>query len=605
MFLSSVLYVGRRVLTGPVDEGGVSGKAMAPKFPWIPSLTPVLLTLIAYFPVFQCGFTNWDDDRMILDNPHLQHMDVSFFLWMFTTFLSGNWIPLTWFSLALDRILGGSNPWFYHLHNLILHLANTFLVFFVSFKTLILSDSGEGKRNRALAAAFLTSALFGLHPLHVESVAWVTERKDVLYGFFFLLSLLLYLDGAARGRWKGISWKLSLACFTLSLMAKPMAATLPLILLLLDAWPLKRLAGKPGGVFLEKIPFFLISVAGGIITLASQNDAKAIGALARLTLDVRIMNAFHSLVFYVWKMVLPLGLHPLYLYPKYNDGIGRWVPVILVASVGVVCFLWRKAKPYLGIAWLYYFFTLLPVLGLLSFGFQSAADRYTYLPCLGPFLLFSAGIGILLQGRPKLFILFSILLAAVLGTLTLKQVDIWKDSVSLWENEVQTFQKMANVDETAYIAYDNLAQACFSAGRYEDALRAYDSALAYNPDISVAHLGKGVVFLRMGNARQSVEECQKAAALDPQEATAPFMLSRAYHELGLVDEETLELEKTVGLKPDFVEALVNLGVLYAMRGQYADAGKEFQVALALDPANPQLINDMALLRQKWSTTQAP
>ena len=286
---------------------------------WTIGLLPVLLTSFFYLPVLKNNFVNWDDAEVIQENIHIRYLNLDSLHWMFTTFLSGNWIPLTWLSFAVDYRLGGLNPLIYHLDNLVLHGLNTLVVFFLSLKLLgrmprqETFGAGQGILNWKWMAAFLTAILFGLHPIHTKSVAWATERKDLLSGFFFFTSLWVYLDYAANK--KNSSYLICLGLFLLALLSKPMAVTLPLVLLLLDFYPLERLSGQWTKRVLEKIPFWAASLLSGWITIIAQSQSKAFSAMDKLPMLFRISNAFHSVDFYLAKMFIPLDLAAFYPLP--------------------------------------------------------------------------------------------------------------------------------------------------------------------------------------------------------------------------------------------------------------------------------------------------
>ena len=376
------------------------------------------LTCLIYLPALRNGFI-WDDVLYVSENTLIRTLSISSLYEMLISFHASNWHPLTWLSLALDYSFWTLDPLGYHLTNILLHGLNVLLVFFVTIKLIVQAEnalSSQSKQepltlNRFLIAAGTTALLFGLHPIHVESVVWVSERKDLLCTLFFLLTIFSYLKYTSsiieRKRW----FIVCLSLFLLALMSKPMAVTLPLTLLLLDIYPLKRISLYPfrtlhnSSPFLEKIPFLTLSVVSSIITVLAQHTGGAIRTIERFPADARLLNALNSLVFYLQKILLPIKLVPFYPFPArvYWLDSEHFLSVIFVLTITASC-LWSltQGKHLLFIAWSYYVITLLPVLGIIQVGGQSAADRYTYLPSLGIFILMGVGISWVFENLAKL-----------------------------------------------------------------------------------------------------------------------------------------------------------------------------------------------------------
>jgi protein O-mannosyl-transferase len=567
----------------------------------------VFFTLFFYLPVLNNDFINVDDTDAILQNTQIRFISFSSLKWMFTTFHMGFWIPLTWLSLAIDYRLGGLNPMIFHAHNLALHVLNTVLVFFLCLKVLRLArkphgpEAGIPQPPWELPGAFLAAVLFGLHPIHVESVAWAVERKDVLYSFFFLLGLLVYLDWASAPTRK--AWKL-LAClglFSLSLMAKPMAVTFPLVLLLLDAWPLARFSANCSKVLLEKIPFFLLSILSGILTVMAHSQAGAVMAVAKYPLDFRIANAFHSLIFYFWKMLWPANLSAL-----YPVGIGEKAFTLenlgaaaLVLLATLACFWQWKKRPYLAVAFLFYVITLAPVLGILQVGSQAAADRFTYLASLGPILLLAALTAGLLQNRRLVAFLLAIGLAFVLGFGTARQANIWRNSVVLWENAV----RLSPFD--SYVAHTFLAQAYDSVGRTDDALSGFNKAIEIGPPDAVPHNGKAVALCSKGKLEESIPEFKTSIVLNPQYRLPHLNLWIVYQRSGRYEESLGEALEAVRINPDSAQAYDLLGISYGDLKQFDKSIESFQKALSLEPDNPEFRRHLAATTKRAANPKEP
>src|SRR5438876_3980700 len=411
---------------------------------WVLWLVPVLIALVtvaAFLPTLQNQFVNWDDDENFLDNPHYRGLGWTQLRWMWTTFHLGHYIPLTWMTFGLDYRLWGMNPFGYHLTSLLLHAANAVVFFFVVRRILALALPGPSERGHALAvSAGFAALVFAIHPLRVESVAWATERRDVLSGLFYLSAILVYLracERGERGRWY---WG-AVALFGCALLSKSMVVNLPVVLLILDVYPLRRLGGSIGWwsaparrVYGEKIPFVLLAAAASAIAVMAQSSVHAAVSLAQLSALDRLAVAAYGLSFYLWKTIVPLNLSPLYeLRPPVNPGATPFIlsyGVILAISAIVLAL--RRRVPGLLAAWVVYVVVLLPVLGIFQSGPQIAADRYTYLAGLGWALL--AGAGLLSASRryPLLTTGLAVFLLLGLGTLTWNQVHVWHDSEKLW-----------------------------------------------------------------------------------------------------------------------------------------------------------------------------
>src|SRR5438876_81531 len=372
---------------------------------WVDWLVPALIALVtfaAFLPTLQNQFVNWDDDENFLDNPHYRGLGWTQLRWMWTTFHLGHYIPLTWMTFGLDYRLWGMNPFGYHLTSLLLHAANAVVFFFVVHRILTLALPSPSERGRALAvSAGFAALVFAIHPLRVESVAWVTERRDVLSGLFFLLTILVYLRSCERpelGRWW---YGLSVALFGCALLSKSMAVSLPVVLLILEVYPLRRLGGSLGWasasarrVYVEKIPFVLLAAAASALALLAQLSSRAMVSVAHLSALDRLVVSAYGLSFYLWKTVVPLNLSPLYMLPQTVNPAAT--PFIVsyggVLAVTAIALALRRPRPGLPAAWLAYVVGLRPVVGVAYRGPQVAADRYTYLAALGWAILAGAGL---------------------------------------------------------------------------------------------------------------------------------------------------------------------------------------------------------------------
>ncbi len=595
---------------------------------WVAALTPVLLTLLFYLPVLKNSFANWDDQDFILNNLNIRHLNGSSLHWMFTTLYGGNWTPLTWLSFAADYRFGGLDPWVYHLDNLFLHGLNTALVFLLSIKLLYLSRktfglvAGEPKRNWEIPAAFLATLLFGIHPLHVEPVAWATDRVDLLCGLFFFAALLFYLSYVSQAPLKRWKYFAALGMFCLALLSKSMAISLPFILLLLDGWPLGRLNSNRSRIILEKIPFLILALISVGITMAARSHVGAMASFSQIPLGFRVMNAFHSLVFYLGKMMAPFGLAALYpIHLKKAFSIEYIFSAFGVLLISLVCYIYRKKHPYLITVWLFYCLTLAPVLGLVHVGSQAAADRYFYLPSVTPFLLVGAVLARLFQKQWRIFWLLTSLLIISLGYAAMKQVSIWRDSATLWEN-------VLNADpRNSAIAFTCLGEAYSESGRWDEALMEFNIAIAVGPPKIYPHDGKGKLLLVKGLKDEALREFMAAVEIDPQEGLAHshmdviysqqgqtslalaertaalasnhddswshFAYGKVYMEYGMYEPAVAQIQAALLLDPNFAEADDCLGMIYKKQADFETAIAAFKKALALEPRNTNYMENLA------------
>ncbi len=418
--------------------------ARTPAKGWGSWLVPVLIALVtfaAFLPALHNQFVNWDDDKNFLENPHYRGLGWTQLSWMWTTHM-GHYIPLTWMTLGLDYRLWGMNPFGYHLTSLLLHVANAVVFFFVVRRLLTRALPSPSERGHTLAVSAAFAALvFAIHPLRVESVAWATERRDVLSGLFYLSAVLAYLRACDREeRSRGWYWG-AVALFAGALLSKSMAVNLPVVLMILDVYPLRRLGGSIGWwskparrIYVEKIPFVLLAAVASAIAVMAQFSIHAALPLAQLSVPGRLAVSAYGLSFYLGKMIVPVNLSPLYELPRT---VSPWAtPFILsfglTVAITAIALTLRRRVLGLPAAWLAYLVVLLPVLGIFQSGPQIAADRYTYLAGLGWAILAGAGLLSSWSRLPFLLIGLVVSIPVGLGTLTWNQVHVWHDSKTLW-----------------------------------------------------------------------------------------------------------------------------------------------------------------------------
>ena len=528
----------------------------------------VVATIAVYAPVARHEFVGLDDGAYIFENDRvLAGLSAESAGWAFRTTRASNWHPLTWLSHMLDVQLFGPDPHAHHLVNLLFHLANTVLLFLVFARM-----TGTFWRSAAVAA------LFALHPLHVESVAWVAERKDVLSTFFGLLSLWLYVryveaPGAAR-------YLLVLLAFALGLMAKPMLVTLPFVLLLLDYWPLGRPTSDWQRLVLEKAPFLVLSAASSVVTVYAQSSGAAIITMESLPLGLRIGNALISYVSYLGQTLWPHALAVYYPHPGELWPLGAVAAALLLVGLSVLALRAGRSRGYAALGWFWYLGTLVPVIGLVQVGEQAMADRYTYLPLIGLFVVLAWGVPDLVRSRRLPHVLLPIGGGVVLLALSVQtwiQVGYWKSTETL-------FQHTLSVTRDNSTAHAALAGAYFHEGRLEEAIAQYREALEIDPEYARAHHNLGVALERQGHRTEALAQHMEAVRIQPDYATYQLGLATALHRSGRVEEAIPRYEKALLLDPERAGTFNNLGVARMGRGELEQAVRAFTQALELRPA---------------------
>ena len=468
------------------------------------------VTLALFWPVTHFDFINYDDPDYVINNQAIQHgLTAPALTWAFTTYHASNWHPVTWISHLLDCSIFGLHPGGHHLTNLLLHTANAILLFLILWKI-----TGEEWRSA------LVAALFAWHPLHVESVAWISERKDVLSTFFSLLTIAAYgrYAGDLKSQISNLKFYIAaLFCFILALLSKPMAVTLPVVLLLLDFWPLRR--SMTWHLLLEKIPFFALAALACIPTLRAQHEANSVVSMGILPLPVRMANALVSGVLYLWKTIWPVDLAVPYPYSHLWTFWPAAGAGLLLALISVVAILRLRKQPYLIVGWLWFLVTLTPVIGLVQVGFQSMADRYTYLPLIGIFIMLAWAIPLDWARWPRPGLVFGAVTGGALMFLlvaTAVQLQYWRDSVALFSHTV-------SVTPDNILAEYNLAEALAWQGDEADAVLHYQKALAihpnpvethYNSQIQ-AHYNLGLIYLKQQKWTEAEEQFRACLEENP------------------------------------------------------------------------------------------
>jgi tetratricopeptide (TPR) repeat protein len=592
------------------------------RFPvWLMPALLTLVTIVLYWPATRCDFVNYDDSLYVTENPHVESgLTWAGVKWAFcNTERAAYWAPMMWLSHQLACQLFGLNPWGHHLINILLHAVNTALVF-----VLLRSLTGATWRS------FFVAALFGLHPLRVESVAWITERKDVLSTCFGLLTLLLYARYADQSKVQSpkskVFYWLALVFFALGLMSKPMLVTWPFVMLLLDYWPLGRVAGdgwqvtsdknsgsQPRGattcrveterrrerseggstfnhLLFEKWPFFGLAAVMSVVTFMAQKHDGSVISVKTLSLGARGGNALISYCRYLEKLFWPVDLAVFYPHP------GHWpMEKVLLAGgfilgITVLLIMQRRRYPFLPMGWLWYVGTLVPMIGLVQAGRVAMADRFTYVPSLGVLILAIWGVNELACRWRHRVIVLSVAgcVASILCLgMTRQQLGYWRDSETLFQHAIE-------VTEDNYIASNGLGLALDKKGQPDEAINQYQEAIRLKPDFAEAHNNLGAVLDEIGHTDEAVNQIQEAIRLKPDYANAHHNLGIALLKQDRIDEAINQFQEVIRLKPDNAEAHNYLGNALGRKAQIVEAINQFQEAIHLQPDYAEAHNNLGI-----------
>jgi hypothetical protein len=522
-----------------------------------------VVVFAVYLPALHDGFVNWDDYDYVLQNREIRSLDFRTLRWALTSFEVANWHPLTWISYSVDYHFWKLDPAGYHLQSILLHVLNVIILMPVVYTLVLrgkmakspspLNQPPEQLKSFAFSVSALTAIFFGLHPIHVESVVWISERKDVLSAFFYLISIFFYIvyTQADVKKIRMLSYGASLLAFGLALTAKPMAVTLPALLLLLDCTCLKRPGTEktPPGlkkVLFEKTPFLLLAVIDSILTIYAQHSEGAIKTFAQFPPAERILNSVRAYGFYVFKMLFPLNLSPFYPYPKGPSS--PWLGItslLFILSLCAYCFVaWKKGKRYWAGILGFYMVSLLPVIGIIQIGEQAAAVRYTYIPGLGFSLLAGLGFsrffhrfskdrqGHLFAGAAGICLVF--LIAAGLSVISRVQISYWKDSRTLWSRAIELYP--------------------YAARPYAE---------------------RGLALLDFGDIKAAYADCDHAIKTAPYDPMALMCRAEAAGDMGNHESALADYSSVIRIEPDNWEALNRRGMVYVNMREYAHAYADF------------------------------
>ena len=584
-----------------------------------------LVTIAVFWQVGSCDFISYDDLDYVRNNDRVNTgLSWENVIWAFTKSHASNWHPLTWVSHMLDCQLFGLDPGGHHLTNLLLHLANTLLLFAVL-----------SRMTGAVWRSVFVAAAFALHPLHIESVAWVSERKDVLSTLFWILTMGAYLGYVNRPN-KG-RYVLTLLVFGLGLMAKPMLVTLPLVLLLLDYWPLGRFqktshhvdTGRTqkaifGHLFLEKIPLLALSAGSCAITFFAQQKGGAVMATNMIPIDLRIANAIISYAKYIGKMIWPSRLAVIYPHPF--GALVTWQTVLttvllLAISVWVICL--AKKRGYFAVGWFWYIITLLPVIGIVQVGSQAMADRYTYIPLTGLFIIIAWAGAELTTKLPYRKILLAVLSVTVLLAMAITsrlQLRHWRNSVAIFEHALEVTEnnniahgylvrplfKQGRVDEAIahnyqalrinpndYVGHINLGFILSKSGKFDQAVEYYTRAIQIGPDYPAAYIDLGTVLMKQGKIAEAIEQYQQVLRLTPDNAKVYNDMGIALSRQDKLDSAVAYFNKALQIDPEFAKAHCNLGYALTRQGKFDKAVEHYTRAIQITPEVPVIYKHLA------------
>lgn len=567
----------------------------------ITSFVLIAATLVVFWNVKNHQFLNFDDNLYVTANSHVKTgLSVKNIKWAFTNTEFSNWHPLTWLSHMLDCQLYGLNPKGHHLTSLILHIANSLLLFFVLSKI-----------TGAFWKSTFVAALFALHPLHVESVAWVSERKDVLSTLFWILTMWAYYHYIKRPEYK--RYLLVLIVFGLGLMAKQMLVTLPFVLLLMDYWPLGRFqfahtgkisssksnvsigAGPQKSVairlLLEKIPFFVLTIILTIVAAAAQQKGGAVVPLDAFPLETRIANALVSYVSYIGKMIWPGNLAVIYPHPGYTLQMWKIVAAaLLLICITFAVVLTAKRLPYLLVGWFWYLGTLVPVIGFVQIGGQAMADRYTYVPFIGLFIIIAWGAADLTKRWHSKDIVLLVSGAALLAYFMVfarLQVDYWRDSFSLFEHALK-------ITSNNYLSHNNFGIALMRQGKIDAAIEHYKKAVKIVPKYGGAHSNLGYALVKLGKIDEAIEYYNKALHINPYDTKAHINLGHLQIKLGKVDKAIKHYNKVLLIDSNNAKGHNNLAIALMQQGKINEAIKHYNKVLLIKPNHAGGHNNLAI-----------
>jgi tetratricopeptide (TPR) repeat protein len=600
---------------------------------WWAAITLVVINVAVYWSVRSFEFVRFDDMDYVAKNSHVRAgITWAGLKWALTTGHIANWHPVTWLSHMLDVQLFGVNAGPHHLTNLFFHIVNTLLLFLVLQRT-----------TGATARSAFVAALFAAHPLHVESVAWISERKDVLSTFLLMLALLSYIEFVLQKRTR--YYAAVVLCFALGLMTKPMLVTLPFVLLLLDIWPLRRIelwrdgrhpideADRSTGrrLILEKLPLLALAIASSVVTVVVQRRWGAVGSSTVYPLALRLENATVNYVAYLGKALWPAHLSGFY---PYRQSVTVWEAIgagLLLIGITIGVLRGSKQRPYLLVGWFWFLGTLIPVIGLIQAGLQSIGDRYTYIPLIGLFIVVAWGaqeIGERL-GQQRVVLVAAALIVVACGVRSRAQAETWKNSLTFWQHSIDVtpnnafgthnlgvvlieadrrdegiamLREAKRIDPTSADVRIDLANALNQSGAAEEAIAEFATVIQFRPDYAEGRVAYASLLRIHKRNAEAIAQLQEAVRLDSTLATAHNELGNVFTSEGRSDDALAEYQRAVRLDPSFADARNNVGAAYTRVGKFDAALTEFLEALRVKPDNAMFHYNAAMTLDRLGRT---
>jgi len=552
----------------------------------------IVVTLALYNPVNQHPFVNYDDPGYVTDNAHVRAgLSWDTITWAFSATEQANWHPLTWISHALDYQVFHSNPAGHHFDSLLIHALSAVVLFLILVH-------GTGR----VGASFFVAALFALHPINVESVAWIAERKNVLSTLFFFLTIGAFGWYAAKPSWP--RYLSVFVLFALGLMAKPMVITLPCVLLLLDYWPLRRV-GKTsiGKLVIEKLPLFALSAGSAVMTMSAQRAGGAMRSTVQFSLGTRLANAIVAYASYLWKMIWPLRLAPMYPHP--GETLAGWqilISILVLAGITVLVLI-RREKRYIAVGWCWFLGTLVPVIGLVQVGDQAMADRYAYIPLIGIFVMVAFGVADLADAKKVNFTPRAVTAACVLvalSFLTYRQLGYWSSSYDLWSHTLA-------ITQNNFVAEDNMGGALLLLDKPDEAHAHFEAAARINPRDPMSHSNLGAYLQEHNRLREAVEEYESTIRMTSDPALLALTnanLGAAYRDLGDEAKARERYDEALRLNPNQFNAYLGLGRLLERQGKLDEAIANYSRSIEIRPSESGFLGLGHALQMKGRRQEA-
>jgi len=544
------------------------------------------VTFAVFSPALQYGFILWDDDRNFLNNPAYRGLGWAQVRWAFTSALMGHWIPVTWLSFGVDHALWGMDAFGYHLTNILLHAANAALFYLLALRLLRLGST-QASAGTIRLGAVVAALFFAVHPLRVESVAWITERRDVLSSLFYLLTVLAYLRACAADGSRRQCWLLaSLGAYALGLLSKSLIMSLPFVLLVLDVYPLRRARGNWRRVLPEKLPYLVLAIVAAVISVLVVIAKVGLTSPSAYPPAARAAMALYSLVFYLWKTLVPVLLSPMYELPARVEptSLRFLAPALFAVGLTVGLLLARRSWPAALAVWLVYGLTLAPVSGIVHNGPQLVADRYSYLSCLGIALLVGTGVAAAVSSAAVTgplragAVLAAFAWIVGLAALTIQQLPVWRNADEIWKRSLA-------VDPDCSFCHGQTGALAGNRGDLGSAIAHFERVVALRPGNVHHRRNLGLALLKAHRPGEAAAQFEQILAKEPADVDTRIRLGLALAEQGKLAEASRELERASRDNPRHVGALTQLGIALIELGRPAEAVPYLENAVSLDPTS--------------------